>query len=145
MHRLANYREAGINNNDYTSSSVVRTVAQATENNRYKTQIYFDNVLFKLTFKRIAFRKADLVRTITGEASSPRKDSNPNSYTQRRVVQGQRNRAIFIRTKNLDLAECLRDGWLQQDAESWQLSINKALPCTPPREGPLRESPVRKS
>lgn len=46
-------------------------------------------------------------------------------------MQGLRNRATYFAKKE-GWEECQRDYWLQQDAISWENSINKALPQTPP-------------
>lgn len=88
-----------------------------------------------LTFNRVAFLKADLVRNVTGEATSPRKGKTISTFAQRRSEQGQRNRAAFFRSKEPDFKECLRDCWLQQDGASWQESLNKALPSVPAENG----------
>ncbi|KFY85656.1 hypothetical protein V500_08223 [Pseudogymnoascus sp. VKM F-4518 (FW-2643)] len=114
--RLAKYREEhsmnGLHNLEAETHTNIRTVAEAADN------------------RKVASRRADIVRAIRGEAN-PRKNPYPESFTKRRNVQGLRNRATYFAKKE-GWEECQRDYWLQQDAISWENSINKALPQTPP-------------
>ncbi|ELR05797.1 hypothetical protein VC83_04426 [Pseudogymnoascus destructans] len=114
--RLAKYREEhsvnNLNNLEAETATNIRTVPEAAED------------------RKIASRRADIVRAIRGQAS-PRKNPYPESFTKRRNVQGLRNRATYFAKKEC-WEECQRDSWLQQDAISWEQSINKALPQTPP-------------
>ncbi|KFY75000.1 hypothetical protein V499_05019 [Pseudogymnoascus sp. VKM F-103] len=114
--RLAKYREGqsmnSLHNLETEESTNIRTVIEAAEN------------------RKIASRRADIVRAIRGQAS-PRKNPYSESFTKRRNVQGLRNRATYFAKKE-GWEECQRDYWLQQDAISWEQSINKALPQTPP-------------
>ncbi|KFZ12493.1 hypothetical protein V501_04205 [Pseudogymnoascus sp. VKM F-4519 (FW-2642)] len=114
--RLAKYREEqsmnSLHNLETEESTNIRTVIEAAEN------------------RKIASRRADIVRAIRGQAS-PRKNPYSESFTKRRNVQGLRNRATYFAKKE-GWEECQRDYWLQQDAISWEQSINKALPQTPP-------------
>ncbi|KFY14999.1 hypothetical protein V492_02286 [Pseudogymnoascus sp. VKM F-4246] len=113
--RLAKYREEhsmnSLHDPEAGTFTNFRTVAEAADN------------------RKIASQRADIVRAIRGEAS-PRDNPYPESLTKRRNVQGLRNRATYFAKKE-GWEECQRDYWLQQDAISWEKSINKALPDTP--------------
>ncbi|KFY62212.1 hypothetical protein V496_04696 [Pseudogymnoascus sp. VKM F-4515 (FW-2607)] len=113
--RLAKYREEQCQNSlhyiEAETYTNMRTVAEAADN------------------RKIASQRADIVRAIRGQAN-PRENPYPESFTKRRNVQGLRNRATYFAKKE-GWEECQRDYWLQQDAISWEKSINKALPQTP--------------
>ncbi|OBT65671.1 hypothetical protein VE03_05584 [Pseudogymnoascus sp. 23342-1-I1] len=114
--RLAKYREEHCKDSLHSIEAetfiTFRTITEATEN------------------RKIASQRADIVRAIRGQAN-PRENPYPESFTKRRNVQGLRNRATYFAKKE-GWEECQRDYWLQQDAISWERSINKALPQTPP-------------